>query len=352
MLRRRIAITAIALFTMVVSLAGATTLAQAAPATVYGVPSEGAKVTLDEMSIDGPALAATYAPATVLAWTGTDTYHRLNLMTSSDGLHYGNKVILPEYSLWRPAIAFIDSGRGAPYGTIVMAWTGTDANHTLNLAFIKTPEYTITQKITLWGETSFTAPALATVNGDINSDIYLSWAGTDNAHTVNILHRTTNPVAQSKHIFWGWSSISRPNLSTDRTPHSATQMLLSWTGVNNRIYFADTTDRVTWSMPSASPLAIQTAWAPSMIGFQATAIPTRWLAWTGSGATSTRLISVGYSENYPSWGDQAATTTLREWAISSPALAYNSADGTSHNVLLAWTGVDPAHSLNVAFVSA
>jgi hypothetical protein len=175
--------------------ASLTTHAASAP---FGAPTEGAKVILADTSIDGPAIMTTYAPATALAWTGTDAAHHLNVMTSSDGLHDSNKHILPETSLWRPAIAFIDSARGAPYGTIVLAWTGTDQQHTLNVEYISLPDFTVSGKITFTGETSFTAPALATVNGDVNSDVYLSWAGTDTAHTLNIMHLMTNSPLRGK----------------------------------------------------------------------------------------------------------------------------------------------------------
>ena len=348
---RRFAITLIALLTAVVSLVGVTDLAHASPQATFGPPKEGTKVTLADTSIDGPAIMRTYSPATVLAWTGTDAAHHLNLMTSSDGLHYGNKIILPEMSLWRPAIAFIDTGRGSPYYTILLAWTGTDKAHTLNLEFIKMPGYQVTQKITFWGETSFTAPALASVNYDTTSDIYLAWAGTDTAHTLNVIRRATNPMAQTKYILWGWSSISRPNLSTDQSPGSTIEAIMSWTGTNNRIYFASTTDKIHWSMPSASPLSYKSAWAPSMIAFHATTLPTHWLAWTGSGTTATKNITVQYTQNYPSWSDTGSKTTLAETAISSPALAYNG-DGTTSTVLLAWAGTDTYHHLNVAAITA
>lgn len=342
---RRAAITAIATFTALVALASATTFASAAGSqATYGAPKEGAKVTLADTSIDGPAIMATYSPATVIAWSGTDSLHHLNLMTSSDGLHYGNKITLPDYSPWRPAVAFIDSGRGAPYGTIALAWTGADARHSLNLEFISMPGYKVTQKITFWGETSFTAPAITTINGDINSDVYLSWAGTDRAHSLNVIHRTTNPVTQSKTTFWGWSSISRPNLMTDLSGQSPS-LLLSWTGTNNRIHYATAPFGAHWTEPTTSPLSMTTAWAPSMIGFSSTTQSTHWLAWTGSGSTSTHSVTV--MNTSLGWDDPDGKTMLSELAISSPALAYN---GASTSVLFAWTGVDPAHHLNVAVV--
>ena len=347
---RRLGGAFIVLLTVVASMVGVTNVAHAAPRTTFGQPSEGTKVILDETSIDGPAIMTMYQPATALAWTGTDANHHLNVMTSSDGLHYGNKHILDETSSWRPAIAFIDSGRGAPYGTIVLAWTGTDANHTLNVEFISTPDFNVTRKITFWNESSFTAPALATINGDITSDIFLSWAGTDGAHTVNVMHFTNNSDQTDKHILWGWNSISRPNLSTDPAPASTNALILSWTGTDHHIYFANSADKVNWNLATGSPLSIQTDWAPTMIGVNATALPTHWLAWAGNGTSPTGNMTVQYTQSYPGWSDANSTLSLGETAISSPALAYNG-DGTTRQVLIAWAGTDTDNHLNVAVIS-
>jgi hypothetical protein len=356
---RRFAVAVSALLTTValsalLGFGGVVNVAHATPSAV-GAPHEGAKVTLGETSIDGPAIMGTPSSlGTVIAWTGTDPSHSLNLMTSTDGLHYTNKHTLPETSLWRPAIAFIDSARTGPYGTIILAWTGTDPAHTLNIEFISLPTFTVSEKVTFWGETSFTAPSVASINGDINSDVYLAWAGTDTAHTLNVLHRMWHSSpAPDKHTLWGWSSISRPNITQDQSPSSTIAMILSWTTGNGRIAFADTTDRVHWTMPSASPLTYQSAWAPSMIAFfvtDPTTMPTHWLAWTGAGTTSTHSINVAYTQSFPTWGAANSTVALPETAISSPALAYNG-DGTTQQVLIAWAGTDPAHHLNIAFVT-
>ncbi len=346
---RRFLIALMALLAVAGGLSGLMTAARASSQATFGPPTEKSKVILNETSIDGPAIMTAYTPQTVLAWTGTDPAHHLNVLISNDGVHYSQKLILPETSLWRPAIAFIDSGRGAPYGTIVLAWTGTDPAHTLNLAFIATPSLTVREKITFWGDTSFTAPAAATINGDINSDVYLAWAGNDSAHTLHILHHATYPEKNETYTLTGKNSISRPNLSTDMSSGSTNALILSWTGVNNHIYFANSADRVHWTMPSTSPLARQSAWAPSMIAFFAvSSMPTYWLAWTGTGTTTTRHLSVQYTQHYPSWNDAGSTTTLDETAISSPELAYN---GTVRQVLIAWAGTDTYHHLNVAIVS-
>jgi hypothetical protein len=325
--------------------------ARATQGVVYGPPAEGAKVILGDTSIDGPAIARTYSPKTMLAWTGTDPDHHLNVMFSSDGLHYSDKHILPETSLWRPAMAFIDSGRGDPYFTIVLAWTGTDAAHTLNLEFIAMPDFTVTEKTIFWGETSFTAPSVTTINGDVNSDVYLAWSGTDAAHSLNVIHHTTAvPQQNVKQTLWGWKSISRPNISRDPSPGTMVDLILAWTSPDNHLAFASTANRTHWTMPGTSPLALQSAWAPSMIAFFTSSMPTHWLAWTGSGTKATQQITVRYTESFPAWGEAGSSTTLGETAISSPALAYAGNGAGYDQMLLAWTGTDPDHHLNVAVI--
>lgn len=324
--------------------------APTAPASSYSAPREGTKVILADNSIDGPALATTYSPATVLAWTGTDPAHHLNLMTSSDGLHYGNKLVLQETSPWRPAVAFIDSGRGAPYGTIVIAWTGSDSAHTLNLAFISTPSYTVVQKITYWGDTSFTAPGLTTVNFDLYSNVYLAWSGNDGAHSLNVINHTTQGNTNHKVTLWGWTSISRPNLATDHSGTGSLPLIMSWLGSDNHLYFATSPDGQTWSkQPRLSQMS---AWAPTMIGlYSYSTMPDHWVAWTGSGSTSSRAINVMYTQHFPSWNDPGASAALNEYAYAGPALTYNGYyNGGGKQVLIAWTGLDAGHSLNVAVV--
>lgn len=161
---------------------------------------------------------------------------------------------------------------------------------------------------------------------------------TNPAHTLNIIQYRMMGQTRAKHTFWGWSSISRPDLSNN-------PLNLAWTGRNYHLYFANSTDGVHWTMPSSSPLAHQSAWAPSMFEFSAVT-PDHWLAWTGSGTTSTRNLNVQYTQHYPNWSDPGSTATFGETAISSPELA-----AYGYQVLLAWTGTDSAHRLNVAVVS-
>lgn len=319
--------------------------ARAAPAVVFGPPAEGAKVTLADTSIDGPALWTSFTGTTraVIAWTGTDPQHHLNFMTSSDGLHYGNKHILSYTSLWRPAVAYNVSGRGEPYGTIVLAWTSASAPHTLNVAYIATPTYEVVSKLTFPYDTSFTAPALTI----LNDTVYIAWAGTDSNHSLNIVTLSRTREVAGHQTFWQWGSISRPDLSYDWATNA---FLLAWTGVNNRLYFAESPlDTAHFSMPSSSPLREWSDWAPSMHGFSTNNMPVHWLAWTGAMSDTQHHVNVQYTESYPSWANVNSKTTFDETAISSPELGYV---GVNRQVLVSWTGTDAAHHLNVAVIAA
>jgi hypothetical protein len=316
----------------------------ARPAVVFGPPAEGAKTILwGETSIDGPALWAGTgtAPKAVLAWTGTDPQHRLNYMTSSDGLRYADKHILGETSLWRPAVFFNASGRGEPYGTIILAWTGTDEQHTLNVEFISTPDNQLVKKFTFWGDNSFTAPAIT----ELNDTTYLAWAGTDANHSLNILPISRTLEVGTKVTLWQWSSISRPDLSYDYVTNA---FVFAWTDRNNRLAFAQSPlDISHWSMPTTSPLGELSAWAPSMLGRQVTNMPAHWLAWTGAMQDTAHHLNVQYTESYPNWNNVGSKTTFDETAIAGPELAYA---GVNRQVLVSWTGTDDAHTLNVAVI--
>jgi hypothetical protein len=192
----------------------------------------------------------------VIAWTGTDSSHHLNYMTSGNGLSFTNKHILSETSPFRPAIAAVTTDANP---TVEIAWTGTDVAHHVNLlSGVPGQGYV---KVTLH-ETSFTAPALALSGGTV----YLAWAGTDANHSINmvpILWRGGLSVG-TKVTLPQFSSILRPNLAFDP---SAKQLLLTYTSRSGRINFATSPDGVHWSVPSTSPLVEWSDVSSTVVGF-------------------------------------------------------------------------------------
>jgi hypothetical protein len=337
-LRHRLAL--LGVFTAVgIALAILMTLTsvQAGPTTVFGPPTEGQKVILADTSIDGPALwtSPTGTTRAILAWTGTDASHRLNSLTSTDGLSFTNKHTLSETSLWRPAIAAVSTDANP---TVELAWTGTDGAHHINLlSGVPGQGYT---KVTL-PELSFTAPALA-LNG---GTVYLAWTGTDPNRSINIvpvLWRGGLSVG-TKVILPQFSSISRPNLAFDP---ASKQLLLSYTAASGRIHFATSPDGAHWSVPSSSPLLEWSDVSPTMVGFATNNMPRYFVSWRGiDGAHS---LNMQYTESFPRWPLDDSKATLAEACFGGPTLGFV---GTYRQVLVAWTGVDASHHLNIAVVS-
>lgn len=315
--------------------------ARAAPGTARAIPYQTSKVILPELSIDGPALYTSKPipgqPGTglnaVIAWTGTD--HHLNLMTSTDGIHYGGKITLPETSFARPAVT---AGWG---GSIAIAWTGTDSNHSLNVMFdVRSANPT---KVTLWHENSFTAPALEHA-GD---GVLLAWAGTDSGHSLNVqsLQVPSLKLVQ-KTTMWQYHTIASPNFSMD---FATNKLLLSWAmPTSGRIAFATSTDGLNWGTPT-----VVDEWSgnePSVMGIVGKDdTPGHWLAWTGTGADTAHRLNVQFTTSFPTWPTANTKVTLGETAFGGPQVGYV---GGSQEVLVAWTGTDSAHHLNVTVVSS
>lgn len=335
-LRRMVLALGLAVMGVALALFSTLTSVGAAPATVFGPPRELSKVVLADTSIDGPALwtSPTGTMRAVIAWTGTDAAHRLNYMTSSNGLSFTNKHTLNETSPFRPAIAAVSTD---PNPTVEIAWTGTDAAHHVNLlSGVPGLGYA---KVTL-RETSFTAPSLA-LNG---GTVYVAWAGTDANHSVNvvpILWRGGLSVG-TKVTLPQFSSISRPNLAFDP---NGNKLILSYTSASGRINFATSTDGVHWTVPSTSPLAEWSDVSPTMVGFDANNMPRHYVTWRGIDAAHS--LNVQYTESFPSWPLADTKATLRDTTFGGPTLGWV---GTYRQVLVSWTGTDAAHHLNVAVI--
>jgi hypothetical protein len=186
---------------ILVVLAPALTVVAAAPSaraatalpssTVPTAPTELSKVILPETSPTGPALwtiegspsSSTYNA--VLAWTGTDPAHHVNVRTSGDGQHFGPKVTLGETAISRPAVAVSLSSQSFAR-ILILAWTGTDTRHSLNVLF---DVFNVTghrSKRTLV-DTSIAGPALVTDRFLAGERFRLAWTGTDPNHSLNVL---------------------------------------------------------------------------------------------------------------------------------------------------------------------
>jgi hypothetical protein len=285
------------------------------------------RVTLPDSSIDGPALDSV-GNETVLAWTGVDTTHHLNVETSTDGLHYGHKLTLNETSPFRPDVALSSQG-----GPVSVAWTGSDPHHSLNVLFDVYSSHPV--KLTLTNENSFTAPALG--NGPC---LCLAWTGTDASHSLNVLQLL---VVDGQ--FSVGTKVTLSQDSSDAGPHlrrgSATVMDLLWSARGTqqlRIAAATHEDALE---PGSAVDGQTSAAAPDayLLGPFFGQGSQQWIGWTGTDPAH-------HLNLFPIQGSPApSVTTLADRAIGGPALSFNTALNEN---LLAWTGTDAAHHLNVA----
>jgi hypothetical protein len=346
MLRRSFAVAAAVLL---LTLLGAVPASAARRAPASSGPQAitlSHKITLNESSIDGPALASILDNfegihfITAIGWTGTDALHHLNLIWSSDDpangvTHFARKVTLHETSFVRPAVVVTASGIGLTF----IAWTGTDPAHTLNVMSIGTATGTVVRKVTLWGETSIGAPSLI----EWKSGVALAWTGTDANHSLNVLPMSFDqPLGFGvKTILPQFSSLAGPNLSV--YSNATTRLLvLNWSTTTLHLNQAYSTDGVHFTSalgPGGTPQL--STFGPSSFYHQSEGAPEYWLAWTGT--DTIHYLNLQWTSHWPQWPDPATTKHLLvEAGLGGPQIAFN--DG----FILAWTGTDPAHSLNIA----
>jgi hypothetical protein len=281
------------------------------------------KIVLPEMSIDGPALSSIYVlngtSESVLAWTGTDAGHHLNVETSSDGLHFGHKVTLPDASPYRPDVALAQVG-----GPVAVAWTGTNAGHSLNVLY---DVYGQQRKLTLWNDSSISAPALL-----IGPGFYLAWTGTDANHSLNIM-----PIEVTASGLTPGKKATLSQFSSNAGPHlarvGATTLALAWTSRASQLFLATGTDTPTLSVSSLPDWSASAPQTESMGRVYRSG--RQWIGWTGTD----RAHHLNLQGNLT---DPATKTVLNEIALGGPALAFNAQEQ------LAWTGTDSAHHLNIA----
>jgi hypothetical protein len=298
----------------------------ARPATV----TELSKIVLDETSINAPGFYgnAQISSKTVIAWAGTDPDHHLNVMTSTDGLDYGSKVILNDLSANRPGVVRMSDAAG---GAVAIAWRGTDAAHRLNVMF---DVYGSRKKLIL-NETSFTGPAITVWKGNL----LIAWAGTDTNHSLKVMpialaSLTPGPVT----TLWQFSASAGPNLTVFTPDGGVNSVALSWARSTSLLDVAISTDGVHFTSGIGNSLPETGPSSPGMLQFHTEGGPENWIAWTGT--DSLHHLNVKWTHVLPTWTGNK--TILPELGLGGPQLGFN------QGVLIAWTGTDPEHHLNVA----
>ena len=253
------------------------------------------KVTLPQTSIDSPALSSVLTLVqgqsfnrSAIAWTGTDAAHHLNVERSAEGLTFFDKRTLGETSPFRPDVTQIGQPEG---GFVTVAWTGTDANHSLNILPI-------------------------TVTG-------------------------ISLVPGTKTILSQFSSNAGPHL----TSGGSTSLVLSWTSraLGPMAAVANSPD-LQFGLVATLPQT--SAFAPDTLFISAVQGPPVWISWTGTDAA--HHLNLQFTTTYPAFPN--AKTVLSDTAFGGPALALEQVAMAVPVAFpqLAWTGTDSAHHLNIA----
>jgi hypothetical protein len=303
------------------------------------------KAILAETSIAPPALW-TPDPATsgnaavkaVIAWAGTDSAHRLNVATSADSLSYRNKITLSETSNAKPAVVATLRSDGQ-LGPVLLAWTGTDGR--LRLMW---DVYGSRKKVTL-GETSISSPSLV-LTGPVTgpSSFALAWTGTDTNRPLNVrrygLNSALSPES-AKEILAQFHSDNAPTLAV-----AVETVYISFSDrASRRIYTAREEIGIpkSWSLTnSGEPQASFSPPSLRAVGTSSKPLAYLYRAWTGTNAS--RSLNIQRSAGSPSWTGPVAT--LNETCLGGPSLGQVRSD--VNRIIVAWTGTDTAHHLNVA----
>jgi len=307
-------------------------------------------IILNQSSNDGPALwtsgDAAFTPqdntaSAILAWTGTNSQHFINLMTSRDGLDYGNKLTLDVSALARPAITIVREGG---FDKTVVAFTASDRHLTVIYNV-----YGHRQVLRL-DELSNTAPALAQA---ADGKLWLAWTGTDTHRTLNVealAIKNSQLEFVSKKILAGYYSQAAPNLAYD---HTHKNLLLSWsdTGASGYLPVKDHFINALWSANGSEWARVQSQpqprfskAAPALFNEGPPLNNTNYiLAWAG--VDTAHKLNLATTTNVFNWS--VPTIVLNQAAFGGPAVGY--LNGSLH-IALAWTGTDRNHTINVAWL--
>lgn len=282
-------------------------------------------------------------------WTTTSgTVRGVLAWAGTDGLHHLNVMTTAIGTKFGSKVTLSDTSftqpavTRTPSGKVALAWSGSDAGHTLNVLY---DVYGDRVKLTLWGETSSFKPALA---ASPDGSLVLAWTGMDSGHRLNLLNISTNPPLSRgwKATLWTVSGKTGPSLSFEA---SRSEYILSWSATSpaNQIAFARSSDGRSWTTGTA--LAEFSDATPSLMGIVGNyyTMPPHYVAWTG--IDPGHSLNFQYTRSFPAWPDSTNTkVVLAEQAYHGPELGFISGPSL---LLMTWTGVDAAHHLNVAVLT-
>ena len=244
-----------------------------------GTPGTGSfqTQTTDQLSAFAPALAV-YQNTLWMAWTGTDSNHTLNIAAvnpftgatslSLEAFVVGNH----DASSQAPALAVAEVNG---LQQLVIAWTGTDSSHHLNVASSVNvdPSSTWSSTITL-GQLASSGPSLANWNGNL----YIGWAGTDSNHSLNFAMAAANSLVfgGAQQVRLGNIIVGSPN-GPSLTPTA--NLNYGWRGAGNEITIAFYNNTASPAVPAAVGITgITTGFSPALF----TVNGALWIGWIDS----------------------------------------------------------------------
>jgi hypothetical protein len=299
---------------------------------------------------DGSSAGSGNAIGGVLAWADTGPYHRLHLLLSPDGLLYNRELLLPANAIARPSVvvAPVPTSSVGPSATqaevVILAWTGIDPAHSLNLMY---DALGIQQVLTL-PQGSAHAPALALFAGQL----WLAWTGTEPSHPLHIRAVALTGhglVPGADTLLEGYASRAAPALAPDDRQH---QLLLTWTAAGTPwMRLATSSDGHQWHLVPTAGLLQASSAGSTILALPASAAPAAspllpgyYWAWPGNDRW--HKLTLTRAPTITAW---ASPVTIKlEWCVGAPGLGFVGSTGHMQQILLAWTGIDPEHHLTLA----
>ena len=270
------------------------------------------KSIMGDTSTNGPALT-TRGNTVLMGWTGTGNL-RINFMTSSNGLNFGNKVTLNDTS---PAAL----GLTVFNNKFFVAWIGV-GNNRLNI-MQSSNGLNWTNKVTL-NDTSQSAPSLIA----FNNKLHIAWRGVGN-NQLNVMS-STDGISWGGKVTLGDTTTSGPSLAV-----LGNRMLLAWRGVNNnQLNVMKSSNGTTFS--GKVTLGDTTLSKPQLCTLNNAAV----LTWRGVG---NNLLNALFSRDGTNWVNKFIST---ETTIDGPEFTP-----LGNRLVWGWTGTDAAHRLNTLLFS-